>query len=45
MRKAPRMIKIIITDYPSLENAVEAVNNGADGYLVKPYSMNPKRLL
>jgi len=40
MREAvPRMVKIIITGYPSLENAIEAVNRGADGYLVKPYSM------
>jgi DNA-binding NtrC family response regulator len=32
----PKMIKIIVTGYPSLENAVEAVNKGADGYLIKP---------
>jgi DNA-binding NtrC family response regulator len=32
----PRMVKIIVTGYPSLENAKEAVNNGADGYVVKP---------
>jgi DNA-binding NtrC family response regulator len=32
----PGMIKIIITGYPSLENAAEAVNKDADGYLVKP---------
>lgn len=37
--KVPRMVKIIITGYPSLENAIEAVNRGADGYLVKPYTM------
>ena len=35
----PKMSKIIITGYPSQENAIEAVNRGADGYLVKPYSM------
>ena len=35
----PKMSKIIITGYPSLENAIEAVNRGADGYLVKPYRM------
>jgi DNA-binding NtrC family response regulator len=35
----PKMVKIIITGYPSLENAIEAVNRGADGYLVKPYTM------
>jgi len=32
----PRMIKIIITGFPALENAIEAVNRGADGYIVKP---------
>jgi DNA-binding response OmpR family regulator len=36
---APKMVKIIITGYPSQENAIEAVNRGADGYLVKPYTM------
>jgi len=35
----PKIVKIIITGYPSLENAIEAVNRGADGYMVKPYSM------
>jgi DNA-binding NtrC family response regulator len=33
----PKMIKIIITGYPSLENAIEAVNKNADGYIVKPF--------
>ena len=35
----PKMVKIIITGYPSLDNSIEAVNRGADGYIVKPYSM------
>jgi len=35
----PKMIKIIITGYPSLENAIEAINKGADGYVVKPFNM------
>ena len=40
MREAiPKMAKIIITGYPSMENAIEAVNRGADGYMVKPYTM------
>ena len=40
MREAvPKMVKIIITGYPSLENAIAAVNRGADAYLVKPYTM------
>ena len=33
----PRMVKIIITGYPSLENAIKAVNEGADGYVLKPF--------
>jgi DNA-binding NtrC family response regulator len=33
---SPEMIKIILTGYPSLHNAVRAVNRGADGYLIKP---------
>ena len=35
----PKMVRIVITGYPSLENAIEAVNRGADGYVVKPYTM------
>ena len=33
---SPGMIKIILTGYPSLQNAIKAVNKGANGYLVKP---------
>jgi DNA-binding NtrC family response regulator len=32
----PRMIKIILTGFPALENAVKAINKGVDGYLIKP---------
>jgi len=32
----PKMRKIIITGYPTLRNAVEALNKGADGYIMKP---------
>lgn len=35
----PRMRKIIITGYPSLQNAIEALNKGADAYIVKPFDM------
>jgi DNA-binding NtrC family response regulator len=35
----PKMVKIIITGYPTLQNAVEAVNKGADGYVMKPAVM------
>jgi DNA-binding NtrC family response regulator len=33
----PKMVKLIVTGYPLLENAIEAVNKGADGYIVKPF--------
>lgn len=33
----PAMIKIMITGYPSLENAVQSLNAGAEGYIVKPF--------
>lgn len=33
----PRIRKIIITGYPTLQNAVEAVNRGADAYIMKPF--------
>jgi len=39
----PKMIKIMITGYPSLENAVEALNQGADAYIIKP--VKPDKLL
>jgi len=39
----PRMVKIMITGYPSLENAVEALNLGADAYVTKP--VKPAKLL
>jgi DNA-binding NtrC family response regulator len=32
----PPMIKIIVTGFPSLQNAMEAVNKSADAYLIKP---------
>lgn len=36
----PRMRKIIITGYPSLQNAVDALNKGADAYIMKPFDMD-----
>lgn len=36
----PKMMKIMVTGYPSLENAVEAVNLGADAYVMKPVKSN-----
>lgn len=35
----PKMVKIIVTGYPGLQNAVESVNKGADAYVVKPFKM------
>jgi DNA-binding NtrC family response regulator len=32
----PKMAKIIVTGYPSVDNAAEAVNKGADGFVIKP---------
>ena len=39
----PKMVKIIVTGYPSLQNATEALNKGADGYVIKPIDI-PKLL-
>lgn len=36
----PKMRKIIITGYPSLQNAIEALNKGADAYIMKPFDMD-----
>jgi DNA-binding NtrC family response regulator len=35
----PRMRKVVITGYPTLQNAVDAVNKGADAYVVKPFDV------
>jgi YesN/AraC family two-component response regulator len=40
---APETIKIVITGYPSIENAAQALNIGADSYLTKP--LDPDSLL
>ena len=39
----PRTRMIMITGYPSLENIVNSLNQGADGYLSKP--VNPVKLM
>ena len=39
----PKMVKIMITGYASLQNAVEALNHGADAYIMKP--VDPENLL
>jgi len=40
---APETIKIMITGYPSIQNAVEALKLGADSYIIKP--LDPAELL
>ncbi|MGQ9460368.1 MAG: response regulator [Candidatus Bathyarchaeaceae archaeon] len=40
---SPKMVQIMITGYASLENAVEALNLGADAYIMKP--VDPEKLL
>ncbi|MGQ9781995.1 MAG: response regulator [Nitrososphaeria archaeon] len=42
-KEKPMMMKIMITGYPSLDNAVRALNLGADAYIMKP--VNPENLL
>ncbi|MFA5268987.1 MAG: response regulator [Methanoregula sp.] len=36
----PDMIIIMVTGNPELETAINAINHGADGYIVKPVSNN-----
>jgi len=39
----PKMVKIMLTGYPSLQNAIEALNLGADAYVIKP--VDPEKLI
>jgi DNA-binding NtrC family response regulator len=39
----PKMRKIMVTGYPSMQNAIAALNKSADAYLVKP--VNVEKLL
>jgi len=39
----PKMVKIVLTGYPSLQNSVKAINKGVDYYLIKP--VDPDELL
>ncbi len=36
----PRIRKIIVTGYPTLQNAITAVNRGADAYVIKPFDVD-----
>jgi len=42
-RESPRMVKIMMTGFPSLENAIASLKFGADAYIMKP--VNPEKLL
>ena len=35
----PKMVRIIITGHPSLDSAMKAVNERADGYVLKPFEI------
>jgi DNA-binding NtrC family response regulator len=35
----PRMIKIMLTGYPGMNNAIDSLNMKADAYLIKPLEM------
>ncbi len=35
----PKIIRIIITGHPSMESAMKAVNERADGYMLKPFEV------
>jgi DNA-binding NtrC family response regulator len=37
---APEIRRIIITRYPSVQNAVDALNKGAHAYIMKPFDMD-----
>jgi DNA-binding NtrC family response regulator len=37
--KQPHMVEIIVTGFPTLENAMKTVNEGADGYILKPFDV------
>jgi DNA-binding NtrC family response regulator len=38
-KKQPKMVRIIITGHPSIENAAKSVNEKADGYILKPFNV------
>jgi DNA-binding response OmpR family regulator len=44
LRKAnelqPEAVKVMLTGFPSLENAAESLSLGADSYMLKPVDMN-----
>lgn len=41
----PKMIKIIITGHPTLQNSIDALNRGADAYIQKPFDIESTLIL
>jgi len=41
--KWPKILKNIVTEYPSLKNAVKSLNYGAHAFLIKPFK--PEKLM
>jgi DNA-binding NtrC family response regulator len=37
--KHPHIVTVIITGFPTIQNAMGAVNEGADGYILKPFEI------
>lgn len=35
----PKMMRIMLTGYPSMQNAIESLNKRADAYLIKPVEL------
>jgi len=40
MKTTPKMVKIMLTGFPAMQNAIDAVNKGADGYITKPANID-----
>ena len=36
--KQPKMVRLIITGHPSIENVTKSINEKADGYIMKPFN-------
>jgi DNA-binding NtrC family response regulator len=36
----PKIRKVMVTGYPSMQNAINALNKSADAYLIKPVDLN-----
>ena len=42
-KKNPQILPIIMTGYPTIESAVEALRSGACDYVIKPFKLNELR--